>query len=114
MSYAWFARRRWYNIRFRLGRALFGARIRIRSQRETVGILRQIVQALLVQLIAASVLVAAILLVEDRFITAPKGFSPTTLTQLLSVTAQVVGFFPGLYFTAVSVVASTACLLGGT
>jgi hypothetical protein len=104
----WTSRRRLQRAGFLFGRLAFRLRTRWKTQRESISILRGIVQALLAQLLLAAVLVIGLVFVDQTLIGPSRSFSGGVFSQLLAITAQIAGIFLGLYFTAVSVVASTA------
>lgn len=104
----WTSRRRLQKAGFLVGRSAFRLRSRWETQRESISIFRGIVQTLLAQLLLAAVLVMGLVLLDQTLIGPSESFSSSVFTQLLAITAQIAGIFLGLYFTAVSVVASTA------
>lgn len=124
-KYEWqFSRIYWLLLRFRykaqflLGKTAFGTRARFRSARESSSVAWSILKATIGSLISAGV-IAAILIGLDyllfthgaRYVEALKArpaVDPATYIGVLTTLAEVAGAFLGLYFTAVSVVASTA------
>lgn len=104
----WVWRQRRQNVAFWFGRRFFGLQTRWGYQRETFSVLRELGQALVGPFLLSLALVTGVLTVDHLLVSRPARFDPRTLTELLSVTAQIAGIFLGLYFTAVSVVASTA------
>lgn len=109
----WKAVERWRWIKFVFGTRLFGMRGWTRTQRESFSILVEIFKTIFWQVIFAIALVSVLAVISyflTPYIVASK-FLPSlnyeTSTDFLGIVAQVAGVFLALYFTAVSVVAST-------
>jgi hypothetical protein len=109
----WNVRAKWEWFKFVIGKQLFGLRSWDKSQRQSFFILTEIVKTLLDQVILATVIVAFLWIVNhflSPHITAsgfPPNLDPGAARDFFGIVAQVAGVFLGLYFTAVSVVAST-------
>jgi len=126
----WTLLRRWEALRFSAGRFLFGAGSWFRSRRESGTILSSILHTVCGQVVIAIAVVAGLEVLE-RVLLAYGGeigrllhmsptfhrvrlalnhhpIEPATHVSILSTLAQIAGVFLGLYFTAVSVVASAA------
>lgn len=109
----WNSKARWQRIKFIIGKNVFGMRSWNSSQRQSFFILIEIIKTVFWKVILAVVLVC-ILAVVDHFLSphiAAIRFLPQldseTTRDFLGIVAQVAGIFLGLYFTAISVVAST-------
>lgn len=107
----WRLLQRWQAIRFGFGKRLFTASGWARSQRESFSILRSIFETIFGQVLLAIALVSALAgldLLIAQFAAEMPSLDQVASRSVLSVVAQVAGIFLALYFTAVSVVASTA------
>lgn len=110
---------RWRSARFWLGRRFFMANSWLRSQRDSASILHEILKTIIKEIVLAVLLVVILALLEIavssnlpallsylRSTLSWLGLDRSTYGNYLSVLAQIAGVFLGLYFTAVSVVAS--------
>ena len=99
----------WQRIRFTFETRFFGAKGRVREQREAFSILRDICRVIAVPVLLAVIFIAILAAIDYSLSPFPVLFSldQETSKYLLGIVAQVAGVFLALYFTAVSVVAST-------
>lgn len=109
----WNSRARWQQIRFIVGKRIFSMRGWGDSQRRSFFILIEILKSIIWKVILA-VIIVSVLAILDHFIStyiSAIRFLPQldseTARDFFGIVAQVAGIFLGLYFTAVSVVAST-------
>lgn len=125
----WIRRRHMRRARLLLSRIFFEARNWVRSRRESASILSEISRIVATQLFTAIILISGLEVLEQilkTYVGAPVGWilsqdaghalesyllkvrvDPSIYTEILTTTIQVAGVFLGLYFAAVSVVAST-------
>jgi len=113
----WIVLQYWQKIQFWAGKNIFGAKNWLRSRHESASILRSIFWAVSGQVLLAFFLIAGLEFLERLLVSHLGKFVVIPLAQLdldiqanatfLSTLAQVAGVFLGLYFTAVSIIAST-------
>lgn len=104
----WRLRRNLLGLEFWLGKGIFRSKKQVRESIESASILASMLRTIVSQATVAIVLVAALWFL-DRYVptVAAIPINKELYASLLSTMAQVSGVFLGLYFTAVSVVAST-------
>ena len=116
--YYWILLQRWQVIRFWLGKHFFRVHHWLRSSRESISILRkEILQTIFGEVLLAILIVAGLAVLEflllaqggavTKLLPEPARLNSETYANILSTLAQIAGVFLGLYFTAVSIVAST-------
>lgn len=106
----WRIQRALRHLKFKADEFTFNRVRSLRQQREAASILRELVSLIAAQSIFAAGLVIALKLIErflGSWIPTRIHFDPDIAVNLISTLTQVAGTFLGLYFTAVSVVAST-------
>jgi len=111
----WKLRSGWQRIKFTFETRFFTMRSHTRDQRESFSIFRGILRAIVVPVLFAVVFVIVLAAIDyflsPYIITSRLQFllslDQETSKNLLGIVAQVAGVFLALYFTAVSVVAST-------
>ena len=99
----------WQRIKFTFETRFFTIKSRIREQRESFSILREISKVIAAPVLLAIIFVAVLAAIDYSLSPFPVLFNldEETSKTLLGIVAQVAGVFLALYFTAVSVVAST-------
>jgi len=99
----------WQRIKFTFETRSFSAKSRIREQRESFSILGEISKAIAAPVLLAIIFIAVLAAIDYSLSPFPVLFNldEETSKNLLGIVAQVAGVFLALYFTAVSVVAST-------
>ena len=104
----WRLRRRLLTLDFWLGKGIFSGKKQARESVEAASIVAGILRTIAGQAIVAIGLIAGLWFL-DRYVPTAATFpiKPDVYANLLSTVAQISGVFLGLYFTAVSVVAST-------
>jgi hypothetical protein len=104
----WHLRRHLLSLDFWLGKGIFRSKKQARESIESASIVAGILRTIVGQATAAIVLVGGLWFL-DRYVPTVAAIQIKTdlYASLLSTVAQVSGVFLGLYFTAVSVVAST-------
>ncbi len=115
-AWYWHTRKRVRSLAFRFRRFNFGIAEKYRSFDESASILAELLRTTLPKMFLAFAIVLALALLQDFARDHSRGLIQPLLTDeqtnafkdLLEILAQVAGVFLALYFTSVSVVASTA------